>query len=111
MSAHVPALLMLTGTALTAIAIFAPREPARPANVSPLLAPPELPPGWPERIDPGAAGCDCATRIELAEALGAVASPWAAAVLRQALDEEPDVAVRVAIAAGLARSSNQSLVT
>ena len=110
MSAHASVLLMLAGSALGAFAIFAPRKD--PANaISPLVAPLELRPAWPQRIDARAAGCDRAARIELAEALGAVNAPWAAAILVQALAEEPDEAVRVAIAAGLMPSSNQSLVT
>ena len=111
MSAQVPLILLTIGTALGALALFAPaRAPAAP-KVSAFIAPLEPAPQWPMCVDPRAAGCDATARVDLAEALAALDSAWAAAVLRQAIDDEPDPAVRAAIAAGLSRSSNQSEVT
>lgn len=54
-------------------------------------------PRWPVLVDPAAFACDAATRLELVRALAAVRGPWADAVLRQALEDEPDAAVRNAI--------------
>jgi hypothetical protein len=111
MSAQLPVLLLALGAALSALALFAPHLPPPRIEVSALLVPPELPAKWPLQIDPRAAGCSASVRMELAEALAALDSAWADALLRQAFAEEPDAAVRAAIAAGLSRSSNQSLVT
>jgi hypothetical protein len=52
---------------------------------------------WPLRLDPRAAACDAAARIELVEALASVGGAWACGVLRGALDDEPDAVVRDAI--------------
>jgi hypothetical protein len=117
---QVPTLLALLGTVLMAVVIFAPaaptvqREPALapPQAYSPLpfdaLAPLDVPPfsdpprpstpHWPALVDPSAAACDAAARLALAGALGAVRTPWAAAILGRALAEETDPAVRAAIA-------------
>ena len=110
MTLHLPTLLILTGGALTAVAIFAPHKlpPPSPA-VSALLMPPDVVPLWLQRIDPAAFACDPAARIDLVDALAAVRSPWAEGILRQARADDPDPRVRSAAAAAL--SSNQSLVT
>jgi hypothetical protein len=109
-TAHVPTLLVLTGTALTAVAIFAPHAlpPPSPA-VSALLLPPETSATWVQQIDPAAFAFDARARVDLIDALAAVGTPWADAVLRQASSDDPDARVRAA--AGSALSSNQSLVT
>lgn len=110
MTVHLPTLLVLTGSALTAVAIFAPHKlpPPSPA-VSALLLPPGIVPAWLQRIDPAAFACDPAARLDLVDALAAVPAPWSEIILRQARDEDPDPRVRSAAAAAL--SSNQSLVT
>jgi hypothetical protein len=117
LTTHVPMLLALLGTVLMAIVIFAPmpatRAPVRqPAEIySPLpshafdvfavaRAEPVPPaPTWPALVDRSAAHCDADARLDLAGALAAVRAPWADAILQRALDEEPDVHVRAAIAA------------
>jgi hypothetical protein len=52
---------------------------------------------WPVRLDPRAAACDAAARIGLVEALASIERDWAREVLRGALGDEPDAAVRDAI--------------
>jgi len=121
---QIPMLLALLGTALMAIVIFAPSRAPAPANVS--FAPPPAPPlaehwepwaavesavapvreshspGWPLLIDRRAENCDAAARLGLVDALAAVRTPWSEAILRHALDEEPDPSVRIAVTAALA---------
>jgi hypothetical protein len=58
-------------------------------------------PFWPVLVDARAARCGAADRVALASALGAVRAPWADAILRRALDDEPDPFVREALAAAL----------
>jgi hypothetical protein len=106
MNAGVPMALTVAGTALMAVAIFGPfRKPVdfdeapEPAAVA----------QWPALVEATAVACDVPARIDLADALGALRSAWAAAILRQAYETEPDPAVRSAIASAL--SSSQSLVT
>jgi hypothetical protein len=116
-NAVVPTALALAGTALMAVAIFGPfrrtastgEEPAAPAAVAagPTLAPVTV--AWPALVEASAIACDAQARIDLADALGALRSPWSESVLRQAHDSEPDPAVRAAIEAAL--SSTESLVT
>jgi hypothetical protein len=115
---HVPTLLALLGTALMAVVIFAPAPAVVPRSAaSELFSPlpfeafaaagivplPELPPPssvvWPTLVDPSAAQCDAGVRLALVDALAAVRTPWADAILRQALGEEPDARVRAAIEA------------
>jgi hypothetical protein len=74
-----------------------------PPPAEPPPAPSPLP-GWPALVDPGAAGCDTAARLALADALGAVRGPWADAILTRALDDETDPVVRDAIASALGAS-------
>jgi hypothetical protein len=129
MLTDVPLLLALAGTGLMAVVIFAPAVPspaAAPVSFAPPAAPPpverweppapdpaeaafsepwaraEREPAWPELIDPRAVACDAAARLALADGLGAVRAPWAEAILRRALDDEPEAFVRAAIAAALA---------
>ena len=119
-------LLVLAGAALMAVAIFAPRRPAtriEPAAEALRVTPaaPEVVAAydepvaaavtlrWPQLVEPAAAGCDAPARIDLVDALAALNTEWAIAILRQALGEETDPSVRSAIAAAL--SSSQSLVT
>jgi hypothetical protein len=128
---QIPMLLALLGTALMAVVIFAPsRVPARsgfaaagaisfapppappaverwdppadpmlsPADAWPATAPE---PAWPTLVDYRAAGCDAYARCALVDALATIGTPWADAILRRALDDEPDALVRAAITAVL----------
>ncbi|MDQ6942090.1 MAG: hypothetical protein M3169_06185 [Candidatus Eremiobacteraeota bacterium] len=65
------------------------------------LANESAPPAWPTLIDRRAATCDVAGRLGLVEALVAVRTPWSEAILRRALDDEPDPEVHAAVAAAL----------
>jgi len=110
---HLPTLLALLGTLLMAVVIFAPApaaapKPAPPERYSalpfealaPAAAAPEPPPqsaAWPLLLDPCAARCDVAARLALVDALAAVRTSWAGAILERALDDEPDPRVRAAI--------------
>ena len=76
--------------------LFAP-EPFMP----PACAPPAAVVVWPELVDAAAAGAAVETRLRLVEALGAVRTPWALAVLERAHVEERDGDVRAAIEAAL----------
>ena len=58
-------------------------------------------PAWPMLIDHRAGNCDVAVRLGLVEALAAIRTPWSEAILRRALDDEPDRAVHAAVAAAL----------
>ena len=126
MTLEIPMLLALLGTALMAVAIFAPRRVAAPATVSfapPLpnaglavwaqteaIEHPEPPtfepiaeaavdplPTWPALVDPRAAYCDVETRLALIDALASVPSAWARTILERASIEEPDALVRAAL--------------
>jgi hypothetical protein len=112
-NASVPTALAVAGTALMAIAIFGPfRRPVHDQVPTAPPAPASAPAPavqWPALVEASATACDVPARIDLAEALGALRSPWSESVLRQAHDSEPDPAVRAAIEAAL--SSTQSLVT
>ena len=77
-------------------------EPLTGEYAEPLDEPVALPVAWPELVDPAAAGASVETRQRLAEALGAVRSPWALAVLERARGEEPEPGVRATIDAALA---------
>ena len=125
LTAQLPTLLAVLGTVLMAIVIFAP-APVRPtvtASCAPPLDPlpqqfrswepvdfavpmhePDPPrglPSWPALFDARASGCDVDARRALAAALGAVRTPWAAAILQRALDDEVDETVRGTIVAAL----------
>ncbi len=126
MTAYLPVALALLGTALMAVVIFAPVQVPATVTMSfaPPIPPAHdhsrsaswAPYGghvtgawdegtrlddalalWPVRLDPRAAACDAAARIGLVDALASVGSDWACEVLRGALDDEPDAAVRNAI--------------
>jgi hypothetical protein len=111
-NATVPTALAVAGTALMAVAIFGPfhRSAKDDADeTASVTAPRSGAAPWPELVEPSAGACDVAARIDLAEGLGALQSPWSESILRQALATESDPGVRLAIAAAL--SSSQSLVT
>ena len=112
MNVVIPASLALAGTGLMALAIFGPfRRSVEPPPVAATHAATPVPvaAGWPVLVGAAPAACDVPARIDIAEALGALASPWSEAVLCEAYESEADPAVRAAIAAAL--SSTQSLVT
>ena len=120
----IPVLFAVGGVALIALAAFGPRKsglepvisfapppapdrarwarprgwyPPYPAAARPTPAaavPPQ--PNWTAGIDPLAGPCDAATRLRLIDALAALRTPWAEALLHRALSEETDVAVRTA---------------
>jgi hypothetical protein len=106
-----PALLALLGTALLAVAIFAPPALARPVAVA--FPPPvneraverRAEPTWPLAIDARAAACDATARLVLADALASVRAPWADAILAGALEDEHDDAVRAFIGDALRRAA------
>jgi hypothetical protein len=111
-SATIPTVLAVAGTALMAVAIFGPFHRVAhddAEETAPVSATRNATAQWPALLEPSAAACDVPARIDLAEALGTLQSPWAQAILRQALETERDSAVRSAIATAL--SSSQSLVT
>jgi hypothetical protein len=101
--ALLPALLAMLGTALLALAIFAPAAAPRPPAVSYAAPVTEraverrTEPVWPSMIDVRATGCDASARLALVDALAHVRAPWGDAILTRALDDEPDAAVRAAI--------------
>jgi hypothetical protein len=111
-----PTVLAVAGTALMAVAIFGPfRKPVDPEDVGAAVpgGAADGEPGiaqWPALVEATAIACDAHARIDLADALGALQSSWAEAILRQAYETESDPAVRSAIASALS-SSSQSLVT
>jgi len=113
-------LLAFIGTGLTAIAVFAPRRaPSATVSFAPALDPPAFDrcvppaatsdaeparscaPGWPALVDPSTDGGDVAVRLALVGALSELATPWADAILRRALDEEADPQVRAAAGAAM----------
>jgi hypothetical protein len=110
-SATVPAALAVAGTALMALAFFGPfrHKPADPDDAVSADAARPATVLWPALVEASAVTCDAATRIDLADALGALRSEWAETILRKAYETEPDPGVRSAIATAL--SSSQSLVT
>jgi hypothetical protein len=85
----VPTALALVGTTLAAIAAFGPFR-TKPKAVAQAT--------WPTLIEPTAVACEPLVRIDLAEALGRLQSPWSEAILRQAHANEPDPTVRAVIA-------------
>lgn len=110
-------LLVLAGIALMAVAIFAPRRliqtPVSVAAAPDTRKPYDEPlrgPHWPQLVEPSARAVDAAARIDLVDALAALEGAWSEGVLRQALVEETDPAVRDAVVKALS-SSTQSLVT
>jgi hypothetical protein len=131
LTVQLPTLLALLGTALVAVVIFAPKAPAVPvtASCAPPSAPPALerwtapahiaallevgltapergldspaPPQWPALVESGAGACDRAVRLALLDALDALRTPWAEAILERALRDDPDDAVQRRAAAAL----------
>jgi hypothetical protein len=109
-SGGLPTALAVAGTALMAVAIFGPfRKPVMETDdVVPNDATPAVETivsaQWPVLVEATALACDARARIDLADALGALQSPWAEAILRQAYETEADPDVRSAIASALAAS-------
>ncbi len=105
MSGGLPTALAVAGTALMAVAIFGPfRKPVMESDDA--VAPVEtiVSAQWPVLVEATAIACDARARIDLADALGALQSPWAESILRQAYETEGDPDVRTAIASALAKS-------
>lgn len=85
-----------------AVAIFGPfRKPIEPDAATIAMSDPAPIPQWPALVEATAIACDARARIDLADALGALQSPWAASVLRTAYETEVDPDVRSAITAAL----------
>jgi hypothetical protein len=130
LTVQIPVLLALLGTALMAVVIFAPTCGARAVTISlaPPHASPELSswgpaptahwdtpstsaawepppvvdaPLWPTLVDRRACDCDATARLALVDALATLRSSWSDTILRRALDDEPDAAVREAVARAL----------
>ena len=107
--AQLPAVLVVVGTLLMAVVIFAPVRAAAPVTVSfappatPVAAPLHAPDvaAWTALVDPCASACDAAARVALVEALAAVRSAWSLSVLRIALADDPSADVRAHAAAAL----------
>jgi hypothetical protein len=126
-----PVVFALVGVALIAAAAFGPRKGELHAAVSfaPPVAPPPLarwarprgwypprpaipeptpsasdpkPARWAERIDPHAADCSAATRVAIVDALAALRTDWAIAMLHEALADDHEPAVRDAVLRALA---------
>lgn len=109
MTGGLPTALAVAGTALMAVAIFGPfRKPVIESDDEPAVET-HIATQWPLLVEATAIACDARARIDLADALGALQSPWAESILRQAFESEADPDVRSAIASAL--SSSQSLVT
>jgi hypothetical protein len=129
MTLDIPSLLALLGTALMAVAIFAPKKlPARPAvSFAPPLGVPPVerwappladdplataqPPGdeivapaqarWPALLDARSDACDVDARLALVDALARLGTAWSEAILTCAQEDEPDETVREAIRTAL----------
>jgi hypothetical protein len=133
MALSLPVIFALGGVALIALAALGPRKTqsdpavsfappitsdrarwARPrgwyppypsaARPTPSSAPPPQP-TWTDGIDAHAGPCDATTRMALIEALTALHTEWSEAVLRRALVEESDPAIREAAFRALARDA------
>ena len=121
LSTQAPALLIVLGTVLMAIVIFAPARgnlptvsfappPAAVASGLPSVPQSErdddVPTAfrvasWPSLIDPRAAACDTATRLALVDALGTLRGAWSRDVLERARADDPSADVRAAAACAL----------
>lgn len=125
LSAQVPTVLVLAGTLLMAVVIFAPVRAASAVTVSyapPLphvpvsppepwepLAPPAQPyAAWTSEVDAIAMRCDDAARTAIVDALADLRSPWACALLARASAEDPSPAVRDAAASALRRAARDA---
>jgi hypothetical protein len=122
LSAVVPALLVVAGTLLMAVVIFAPVRGHASVTVS--YAPPvahaqplperddaewsavmrtvetDVAP-WTALVDPCAAACDAPARLAIVDALAAVRNAWARDLLERAHAGDPNAGVRSAAAAAL----------
>jgi hypothetical protein len=81
-----------------------PWEPPAPGDdweISAAEPPPSDAPLWPTLVDRRACDCDATARLGLVEALATVRSSWSETILRRALDDEPDPAVRDAVVRAL----------
>ena len=74
-------------------------DPWEPPATEP---PPADAPLWPTLVDRRACDCDAAARLGLVDALATVRSSWSETILRRALEDEPDSAVREAVMRALA---------
>jgi hypothetical protein len=117
-NATVPAALAVAGTALMAVALFGPFR--RSVDVDDAVETGTRKNGgvlWPALVDASAVSCDISTRIDIADALGALRTAWSETILRKAYEVEPEPAVRDAIATALREtrdnplSPSRSLVT
>lgn len=120
MNETIPAALAVAGTALMAVAFFGPfRRHAIDTDAEADAAKVAARNGrvaWPALVEASASTIDVPARIDLADALGALQSPWSESILRTAYETESDPGVRSAIEAALRQpqdrlSSSQSLVT
>lgn len=97
------------GPSPAAVAADRPYRPSTDADCDP-IPPPRSPvvsapvraasvaaPSWPQLIDPCAAGCDAAARLDLIAALADVHGRWADSILQSASGDESDPAVRAAL--------------
>ena len=62
-----------------------------------LRKPAALNPSWPQLIDESLVSADRQLRLDMIERLSIIAQPWCEDVLRQAIEQEDDAAVRDAI--------------
>jgi len=76
-------------------------DESSPARESASPCSPEV--RWTMQLDARAGACDAETRLALARALASIRTPWADALLREALREEPDRTVRAVIGGALDR--------
>ncbi len=120
LTAQLPAMLVVVGTLLMAVVIFAPGHVALPlvsfappvvhAGDTIVREAPSLPVAcagidvapWTALVDPSAAACDAAVRLAIVDALAAVRGAWARDLLRRALVDDPSADVRAAAANALA---------
>lgn len=111
MNPEIPIALAVAGTALMGVAFFGPFRRAQNDGdeTSPSAAAQQPAAQWPALVEASAAACDAQVRIDMADALGALQSPWSEEILRRAYETEDDPLVRSAIESAL--SSSQSLVT
>lgn len=116
MTLSLPTLVAFLGTALMAVAIFAPRRsvamlgPALPVAAAPVPRfttaateepLPEQPLRWLQHLEFEDTELDAGARADIVRALAALAEPWAEAILQQARLEESDPIVVAALSAAL----------
>jgi hypothetical protein len=107
----VPAALAVAGTALMAVAFFGPfRRHAFDPDADALNgAAHNGTVAWPALVEASASAIDAPARIDLADALGALQSPWSESILRKAYETESDPGVRSAIDAALRQAQDTPL--